>query len=166
MKLGILIVQNISTTANFLNCRTILFFSYAFCVTIKRTRTASQQVLQHTTQYACLSLNQQAGKTNLKNTNMSDIKHKWEYFQSLKLFQTRSPEDGFIELQVNFADRICKGRCFKSASAPLVCHTAVFSVVTQRSSPLFQADLATERERQLTTGKSANRLPVLNLPLC
>ena len=28
MKLDILIVQNISTTANFLNCRTILIFSY------------------------------------------------------------------------------------------------------------------------------------------
>ena len=87
MKLDILIVQNISTTANFLNRRTILFFSYAFCVTIKRTRTASaQHVLQHITQYACLWLNQQGGKTNLKNTNIGDIKHKWEYFQSLEPF--------------------------------------------------------------------------------
>ena len=97
MKLDILIVQNISTTANFFNCRTI-FFSYAFCVTIKRTRTASQHVLQHTTQYAFLWLNQKTGKTNLKNTNIGDIHHKWEYFQSLEPFKTRSPEDGFIEL--------------------------------------------------------------------
>ena len=62
------------------------FFSYAFGVTIKRTRTASQGVLQHIIQYACLWLNQQAGKTNLKNTNIGDIKHKWEYFQSLEPF--------------------------------------------------------------------------------
>ena len=32
--------------------------------------------LQHTTQYAFLWLNQQAGKTNLKNTNIADIKNK------------------------------------------------------------------------------------------
>ena len=50
---------------------------------IKRTRTASQGVLQHITQYACLWLNQQAGKTNLKNTNIGDIKHN---FFSLHLF--------------------------------------------------------------------------------
>ena len=30
----------------------------------------------------------------------------------------------------------------------------------------YEADLATERERLLTTGKRANRLPVLNLSLC
>ena len=42
--------------------------------------------LQHTAQYTFLWLNQQAGKTNLKNTNIGDIKHKWEYFQSLKPF--------------------------------------------------------------------------------
>ena len=57
----------------------------AFGVTIKRTRTASQRV-SPITQYACLWLNQQAGKTNLKNTNIGDIKHKWEYFQSLEPF--------------------------------------------------------------------------------
>ena len=73
----------VSTTVNFLSCRTI-FFSYAFRVTIKRTRTASQAVLQHIIQFASLWLNQQAGKTNLKNTNIGDIKHKWEYFQSLE----------------------------------------------------------------------------------
>ena len=28
--------------------------------------------------------------------NIGDIKHKWEYFQSLGPFLTRSPEDGFI----------------------------------------------------------------------
>ena len=61
-------------------------FFYAFCVTFKRTRTASHQVLQHTTQYAFLWLNQQARKTSLKNTNIGDIKHKWEYFQSLEPF--------------------------------------------------------------------------------
>ena len=93
-----LLIKNISTTENLLNCRTILFFSYAFRVTIKRTCTASQQLLRHITQYACLWLNQQAGKTNLKNTNIDDIKHKWEYFPSLEPFYTRSPEDGFIEL--------------------------------------------------------------------
>ena len=37
-------------------------------------------------------------ETNLKNTNIGDIKHKWEYFQSQEPFYTRSPEDGFIEL--------------------------------------------------------------------
>ena len=42
--------------------------------------------LQNTTQYTFLWLNQQAGKTNLKNTNVRDIKHKWGYFQSLKPF--------------------------------------------------------------------------------
>ena len=75
----------ISTTANFLNCRTIF---YAFRVTITEThahRIASS--LQHTTQYAFLWLNQQEGKTNLKNTNIGDIKHKWEYFQSLEPFR-------------------------------------------------------------------------------
>ena len=46
-----------STTANFLSCGTIFFF-YAFRVTIKCTRTASQGVLQHITRYACLWLNQ------------------------------------------------------------------------------------------------------------
>ena len=99
MSLDVLIVKNISTTENLLNCRTILFFSYAFRVTIKRTCTASQQLLRHIThdQYACLWLNQQAGKTNL-NTDIDGIKHKWEYFQSLEPFYTRSPEDGFIEL--------------------------------------------------------------------
>ena len=50
-------------------------------MTVKCTRTASQGVLQHITRYACLWLNQQEGKTNLKNTNISDIKHKREYFQ-------------------------------------------------------------------------------------
>ena len=85
----------VSTTVNFLSCRTN-FFSFAFLVTIKRKRTASQGVLEHITQYACLWLNQQAGKTNLKDTNIGDIKHKWEYFQTLEPFQTKSPEDGFI----------------------------------------------------------------------
>ena len=66
-------------------------FLCVFRVTIKRTRTASHQVLQHTTQYAFLWLNQQARKTSLKNTNIGDIKHKWEYFQSLEPFYTRSP---------------------------------------------------------------------------
>ena len=61
-------------------------FFYAFCVTFKRTRTSSHQVLQHTTEYAFLWLNQQARKTSLKNTNIGDIKHKWEYFQSLEPF--------------------------------------------------------------------------------
>ena len=32
---------------------------------------------------ACLWLNQQAGKTNLKKTNIGDIKHKWEYIFSI-----------------------------------------------------------------------------------
>ena len=99
MKLDILIVQNISTTANFLNCRTILFFSFTFCVTIKRTRTASQHVLQHTTQYGLFMVESASGtETNLKNTNIGDIKNKWKFFQSLEPFYTRSPEDGFIEL--------------------------------------------------------------------
>ena len=47
--------------------------------------------LQHTAQYTFLWLNQQAGKTNLKNTNIGDIKHKWEYFQSLELFLDQEP---------------------------------------------------------------------------
>ena len=74
-----------SITANFLNCRTIFFYAFRVNITEPHAHRIASS-LQHTTQYAFLWLNQQAGKTNLKNTNIGDIKHKWEYFQSLQLF--------------------------------------------------------------------------------
>ena len=54
--------KTLAQTANLLNCRKILFFSYAFRVTIKRTRTASQQVLQHTTQNCLFMAESASGK--------------------------------------------------------------------------------------------------------
>ena len=83
------IARVLSTTAIFLNCRTIIFMPRF--VWLLNARAPHRIKFTAHNSVCFLWLNQQAGKTNLKNTNIGDIKHKWEYFQSLELFLDQEP---------------------------------------------------------------------------